>query len=120
MDEFTFNSAVQEYHVYQDVWKPAAGEKLHAKQEFDNLMDKFAVKVTKNSKTVGHLPCKYLRISWYFLACGRKICVEVTGRRRHCKQLCGGMEIPCRLVFICLSKVKLNCLKELLENKICR
>ena len=55
MDEFTFDLAVQGYHVHQDVWKPAGGEKLHAEQEFDNLMDKFGVKVTKNSKTVGHL-----------------------------------------------------------------
>ena len=63
MDEFTFDSAVRGYHVYQDVWKPAAGEKLHAEQEFDNLMDKFAVKVTKNNETVGHLPREYSRIS---------------------------------------------------------
>ena len=118
--EFTFDSAVRGYHVYQDVWKPAAGEKLHAEQEFDNLMDKFAVKVTKNNETVGHLPREYSRISWYFLARGGKIRVEVTGHRRHCKQLCGGMEIPCRLVFSCSSKVKLNRLKELLENKIRR
>ena len=34
MDEFTFDSAVQGYNVCQDVWKPAAGEKLHAGQEF--------------------------------------------------------------------------------------
>ena len=29
-------------------------------------------------------------------------------------------EIPCRLVFSCLSKVKINRLKELLESKIRR
>ena len=34
-----------------------------------------------------------------------------------CKQLCGGMKIPCRLVFTCSSKAKINRLKELLENK---
>ena len=45
---------------------------------------------------------------FFFIARGVKICVEVTGRRCHCKQLCGGMEIPCRLVFSCLSKVKIN------------
>ena len=85
MDEFTFDSAVRGYHVCQDVWKPAAGEKLHAEQEFDNLMDKFAVKVTKNSETVGHMPREYSQISWYFR--GGKIHVEVTGGRLHCKQL---------------------------------
>ena len=30
------DSAVQGYHVYKDVWKPAIGKKLHAKQEPDN------------------------------------------------------------------------------------
>jgi len=120
MEKFTFNSAVWGYHICKDVWKPAIGEKLHAEEKLDNAVDKFAVKVVKNNKTVGHLPCEYLRILWYFIAHGRKKCVEVTGCRRHCKQLCRGMEIPCRLVFSCSSKVKINCLKELLESKICR
>ena len=59
MDEFTFDSAVRGNHVYQDVWKPAAGEKLKAEQKFDNLMDKFAVNVMKNRETVGHLTRTY-------------------------------------------------------------
>jgi len=58
MEEFTLNSAVRGYHLYQYVWKPAAGEKLHAEQEFNKAMDKFAVRVIKNNETVGHLPCK--------------------------------------------------------------
>ena len=44
------DSAVREYHVYKDVWKPAIGEKLHAEQEPDNAVDKFAMKVVKNNK----------------------------------------------------------------------
>ena len=106
--------------IIKDVWKPAEDEKIHAKQEFGNPIDKFAVMVVKNNATVGHLPREYSRILWYFIARGGKICVEVTGRRRHCKQLCGGMEIPCRLVFSCSSRVKINRLKELLEGKIRR
>jgi len=42
--------------------KPAIGEILHAGQELDNAVDKFAVKVVQNNKTVGDLPCEYLRI----------------------------------------------------------
>ena len=38
MDEFTFDSAFRGYHVYQDVWKPAAGEKLHAEQAWRTLL----------------------------------------------------------------------------------
>jgi len=30
--------------------KPAIGETLHAEQELDNAVDKFAVKVVKNNK----------------------------------------------------------------------
>ena len=40
-------------------------------------------------------------------------------RAQECSQ-CGGMEIPCRLVFSCSSKVKINRLKELVESKIRR
>ena len=43
-------------HVYQEVWKPSTGETLVAKQEFDNLMDKHAVKVVLGNETVSHLP----------------------------------------------------------------
>ena len=51
----------------KDIWKPATGEKLHAEQEFDNAVDKFAMKVVKNNKTVGHLSCEYSQILWYFI-----------------------------------------------------
>ena len=93
-------------------------QKPQADQELGNEADKFAVKVIKNNEIVGNLPREYSRTLWYFIARGGKICVEVTGCRRHCKQLCGGMEIPCRLVFSCSSKVKIKRLKDLLESKI--
>ena len=114
--------SVRGYHVYKVVWKPTIGEKLQADQELGNEADKFAVKVVKNNEIVRylHVPCEYSRTLWYFIACGGKICVEVTGCRRHCKELCGGMEIPCRLVFSCSSKGKINRLKGLLESKIHR
>ena len=41
--------------------EPAAGEKLHEEHEHDNTVDKFAVKVVKNSEKVGHLPHEYLQ-----------------------------------------------------------
>ena len=77
-------------------WKPSIGEKLVARCEFNNPMDKHAVRVVKNTETVGHLPREFSRTAWYFLAHGGEISIEVIGRRRHCKQLCGGMEIPCQ------------------------
>ena len=96
-------------------------QKPQADQELGNEADKFAVKVVKNNEIVGNLPRKYSQTLWHLIiARGGKIWVEVTGCRRHCKQLCEGMEIPCRLAFSCSSKVKINRLKELLESKIRR
>jgi len=44
--------------------KPAIGEILHAGQELDNAVDKFAVKVVQNNETVGDLLCEHSRILW--------------------------------------------------------
>jgi len=44
--------------------KPAIGEILHAGQELDNAVDKFALRVVQNNETVGDLPCEYSRILW--------------------------------------------------------
>ena len=59
METFVFASAVRGYHVYRDVWKPSIGEKLVAKREFNDPMDKHAVKVVKGNETIGHLPCEF-------------------------------------------------------------
>ena len=40
-------------------------------------MDKQAVKVVKSDETVGHLPRKFSRIVWCFLARSGEISVEV-------------------------------------------
>ena len=55
MEMFAFASAVRGYRVYQDLWKPSIGEKLVAKRDFNNPMDKHAVKVVKGDETVSHL-----------------------------------------------------------------
>ena len=108
METFEFVSAVRGYHIYKDIWEPSVGEKLIAHREFGNQFDKFAIKVLNGEQTVGHLPREYSRIAWYFLARGGSITLEVTGLRRHCKQLCGGMEIPCCVRFSCSRKATIN------------
>ena len=65
MEMFAFPSAVRGYHVYQDISKPSIREKLVAKQEFDNPMDKHTVKFVKGNETVGYL-LRESRIAWYF------------------------------------------------------
>ena len=107
---------MRRYHVYQDIWKPSIGETLVGKQDFDNPMDIHAVKVVEGNETVGHLPHDFSRIAWYFLARSAEISVEVC--RGHCKQVCGGMEIPCQLESTCSKKLRMKRLKELLAGKI--
>ena len=91
--------------------KPAIREILHAGQELDNAVDKLAMKVVQNNETVGHLSCEYSRI----------LCLShVAKKLLQTPQLCIGIEIPCRLVFSCWSKVKMNRSKELFKSKIRR
>ena len=118
MESFKLSSAVRGYHVYRDIWEPSVREKLIARKEFNNQFDKFAVKLLNGKETVSHLPREYSKIACYFLACGGLISVEVSGRWRHSKQLCGGMEIPCQLTFSCSRKATLNQLKDLLMKKV--
>jgi len=61
---------------------------------------------------------KQRNISVIYRASTREFCGYRTGRKNYCKRLCVGMEIPCRLVFSCLNKVKIIRFKELLESKI--
>jgi len=72
MEKFTFHSDVRDVKSIKMLGKPAIGETLHAEQELDNAVNKFAMKVVKNNETVGHLPCEYSRILWYFMARGGK------------------------------------------------
>ena len=77
MKMFAFTSAVRGYHGYQDVWKPSIGEKLVAKQEFDNPMDKHAGQLNGQPFASWVLPNSIV-----FSTCG-KISVEVIGHRLH-------------------------------------
>ena len=72
------------------------------------------MKVVKGNETLGQLPRKFSRIAWHFLARSEKIGVEVIGHRRHCKQLCGEMEISCQLEYSFSKNKQIKCLKELL------
>ena len=101
MPEHETFCAVRGYHVYQDVFTLSIGEKLVAKQEFNNTMDKQAVRVVKGDETLSQLPCKFSRIVWYFLARSGEISVEVIGRRQ-----CGRIEVPWQFEFNSSNKVK--------------
>ena len=46
---------VKGYHVYKNIWKPTVNEELETKMEPDNVMDKYAVCVKKNTSIVVQL-----------------------------------------------------------------
>ena len=99
MEMFAFASAVHGYRVYQDLWKPSIREKLVAKREFNNPMDKHAVKVVKGDETVGHLSRKFSQITQYFLARSGEIGFEVIGQKQ-----CGVLEVHCQVEFNCSNE----------------
>jgi len=90
--------------------KLAIGEILHAGQQLDNAVDKFVLRVVQNNET--------RKQSVIYLVSTHEFCGYSTWCKNYCKRLCIGMEIPCWLVFSCLSEVKINRFKELLESKI--
>ena len=96
---FAFASAVCGYRVNQDLWKPSLGEKLVAKRDFNNPMDKHAVKVVKGDEMVGHLSRNFSQIAQYFLARSGEIGFEMIGHKQ-----CGGLEVSCQLEFNCSNE----------------
>ena len=105
MMEFVTESMVRGYHIYQDVWTPVMGEHLQCVREEDNAEDRYAVAVTKDGVTVGHLPRRISTLASLFIRRGGIIRCSVTGNRRYSRDLAqGGMEIPCQLTFIGMGK----------------
>ena len=62
---------VKRHHVYKNIWKPTVNEELETEMEPDNVMDKYAVCVKKNTSIVGHLPLgkngKFAEMIFHFL-----------------------------------------------------
>ena len=106
--DFSFASGVCGYHVYRGARKPSIGETLVAKREFNNPMDKHGVKVERAMKRSAICLASSAEQRGIFLD-------EVISRRRHCKQLCRCMEVPCQLEFNCSNKEQMKCSKELLN-----
>jgi len=74
------------------VWRPSAGE--NAEQEYNSPIDKFAVKVIKNSETVGLLPQEFSQVQYLGISCMWR---KDMGQSDWPQAACGGMEIPCLL-----------------------
>ena len=80
------------------------GEHLQCVREENNAEDRYAVAVTKDGVTVGHLPRRILTLSSLFIRGGIIRC-GVTENCRYSRDFAqGGMEIPCQLTFIGMGK----------------
>ena len=109
------SSVIRGYHVYDKIWTATVGEVLECVREPSNVIDRYAVAVTKNQIVVGHLPKKISRVCSLFLRRGGTIQCEVTGNRQRSRDLIqGGLEIPCVLIFSSEKKAELKKAKKLL------
>jgi len=99
-------------------WSPCTGEQFETFCEEDNEHDKYAVAVhLKNSLiVVGHIPREITR-TCHFIKNKGEITGEVSGRRQRCTAVCGGLEVPCLLMFYHRDTRVLGKAKELLTKK---
>ena len=113
-------SCIRGYHIYKDVWVAVIGEDLSCEREPLNHVDRYAVAVLKDDTVVGHIPKKISRICSLFIARGGTIvCTPMGGRRYSTDLPQGGLEIPCKLVFIG-EQNEIEKVKTLFARKPCK
>ena len=79
--EFTIESCVRGYHIYQSRWTAVIGEELTCRREPANASDPFAVAVVKGSEIVGHVPRFYSCICNLLLRRGGSLSCCITVNR---------------------------------------
>ena len=112
---FCKSSCIRGFHVYNEIWTAVFGERLFTERELHNVVDRYAVAVTKDSgETVGHLPRKISRLCSMFIEQGGDITCVVVGNRRYSSDFVqGGLEIPCTLIFRGKEKLLLQLKKSM-------
>ena len=93
---------VKGYHVYKNIWKLTVNEELETEMEPDNVMDKCAVCVKKNTSIEGHLHLgknvKFPEMIFYSLRADQdaECKVVITGKEVNLGEG-GRMQVPCKL-----------------------
>ena len=112
--EFSVQSMIRGYHVYQDEWDAVIGEVLHCRRESGNWHDPYALATISDGRVVGHVPRKISPICAIFIRRGGSITCTVSGHRRYSADLeQGGLEIPCNIKFLTSSSVEKEKAKKL-------
>ena len=101
---YKLDSFIQGYHIYQDIWSPELFEELRAVREPQNIVDKYAVSVTKAGKVVRHLmkgkTGQFAKIIFYFLRADKQnSCTAVVTGKAVNRGDGEGMQVPCTLNF---------------------
>ena len=116
-EHLCIESAVRGHHIYKRTWTPLIGEVLQTATERRNEHDRFAVAVTKDDNTVGHIPREISKVAWYFLQHGGEISCEISGRRKRSSVLGKGLEVPCTYTFLGSPKMVKRLVKLLTKAK---
>ena len=101
---------VKGYHVSKNILKRTVNEELETEMEPDNVMDKYAACVKKNTSIVGHLPLgknrKFANMIFYFLRAAQdaECKVVITGKEVKLADR-DGMQVPCKLKFSATRKM---------------
>ena len=68
MVEWEVDSCARGYHVYENIWAVAHGERIGCIREPLNATDRYAVALKKDGAVIGHLPQKISRICSLFIS----------------------------------------------------
>ena len=111
-------SCVRGFHVYQDIWTPSTGERLPCETEDMNPMDPYAVAIKNRREVIGHVPRKISAACFLFIQRGGTLnCIITDSRRQYSADLVqGGLQIPCKLEFMCDDKALMSKIKKLVQS----
>ena len=117
-ESFSLDSEVRGHHVYKSAWTPEIGQLLLVQAEVSNTEDPYAMATIHHGETVGHMPRKIARTSFYFLQHGGGINCKITGRRRCSEVQDKGLVVPCTYSFFGSPKLIKRLIKEMCTKKL--
>ena len=116
----TEETIVRGYHACKEIWDAAIWQVLSCQQESGNIHDPYTVAIVKRGVIVGHVPWGVSLVCYFFLGRNGTLTCQVTDTRHYSIDLPqGGLEIPCKLIFFCESRLMVkvqNFLQEALTS----
>ena len=89
---------VKGQHAYKNIWQPIVNEELETEMEPDNVMDKYAVRVKKNTSIPLGKNGKFAKMILYFLRADQDAeCKVVIIDKQISVDDVDGMQVPCKL-----------------------